>query len=657
MKTVIKFFSVALIFALFSCNNDFLYENNDYTLRSEYAIFISPEWETNSYPVYCPNAVNNAGFSVTSAPEWLNITSTAGTFNNGMAYITCKATVNSQFAEIGVYYYSIILDVEGLGKYVVPVCYVNEGIPRISTSENLTIEYNNYSFPTLDIVNDGKGILIWTITEYPKWLIIDEYQSSGVLYSDDYRNMVSIPISYNYDYPPADATNGKIVIASNDEKNPEITIDVIFDPGQVYFVCYTNEIDFGNMETEQTLSFYNSGSGLLGWSVEDAPDWLTFSEKQGTVYSYTEIYLTLTCDRSKLPEGSHSETITLKTNDKKNPLYNITVKYSNRTSNSETVKAINGTVKDAWMDKSADILYLATSQPNLLQAYDTKTKTIVREINLDKAPNCFSVSEDGSKAVVGHNGQISYINLNNFTVETTEVDHIVFDIEWGEGNWCCYTTGQTSLRNLNWINVTTNEKYETPNDDLFGESIIKKIPNQNYTVASRLQASPSGIIVFDTKTKNFINYFHESIDNFWFSADGAYLFSMYKNVYRTSTLTTVSAVTSISPIDQLNYDSESHYQDIEWIDHSPTTNSLWVLRKQQYYDKNSEILQLEDNDYSHVKTYYYDDYYVTSINGIQADYPVTAHYAFANGDGTELIVVRNVSDGNAWSLEHIPVNN
>jgi hypothetical protein len=83
---------------------------------------------------------------------------------------------------------------------------------------------------------------------------------------------------------------------------------------------------------------------------------------------------------------------------------------------------------------------------------------------------------------------------------------------------------------------------------------------------------------------------------------------------------------------------------------------LWVLPYYNFYESNpKKILQLEANDFSLVNTYYYDDYYKTSTS---VEYPVQAYYVFANGQGTELIVIRNVEESygiNAWSLEHIPV--
>lgn len=45
-------------------------------------------------------------------------------------------------------------------------------------------------------------------------------------------------------------------------------------------------------------------------------------------------------------------------------------------------------------------------------------------------------------AVAGHSGKISCIDTNSFTVsKTCTADYNVFDIEWGDGDWCCYTAG------------------------------------------------------------------------------------------------------------------------------------------------------------------------------------------------------------------------
>jgi hypothetical protein len=74
------------------------------------------------------------------------------------------------------------------------------------------------------------------------------------------------------------------------------------------------------------------------------------------------------------------------------------------------------------------------------------------------------------------------------------------------------------------------------------------------------------------------------------------------------------------------------------------------------YDRNCKVWQLETNDYTVVNTIPYDDYYQSTVNGVQAEYPVEAHYVFANSADTEIVVIKNLEQGNAWSLEYIAVN-
>jgi len=298
------------------------------------------------------------------------------------------------------------------------------------------------------------------------------------------------------------------------------------------------------------------------------------------------------------------------------------------------------------------MLYLTTNMPDKLLAYNTKTRAVEKEISLNRAPNCLSISEDGHKALIGHTWMISLIDMDNFSVnKTLDSDYNIYDIEWGTGDWCCYTPGsEVSHYDLHWLNINTGEQYVTNSSGLYGETIIKKIPHQNYIIASRLIISPSGISVFDNNTKALDNYFHEDAGKFWYSSTGEYLFGSYSHVYKTSALLTQSDVSFV-------YLDPPVSGGIEWIDHDAATNSLWVLQSYYYYDQHYEIWKYETTDFKRVGTCYYDDSYVTIVNGNSVTYPVQAHYVFANGQGTELIVLRNTTnDTNIWSIEFVGIN-
>jgi len=298
------------------------------------------------------------------------------------------------------------------------------------------------------------------------------------------------------------------------------------------------------------------------------------------------------------------------------------------------------------MDKQTDILYLTTAQPNRFVAYDIENRAVIRELPLNRAPTCFRLSEDSQKAIIGHSGYITSVDMDNFSViKTIEVDYKIFDIEWGVDNWVCYTPGQGAWPyNLQWKNLDTEEIFNTPDSYLSDYTLIKKNPKQNYILASSLGSSPTGITIFDSQSRNFAQYFHKDIYDFWFSSDGNYLYTMSRQIYRTSSF--FSSSNDVSPI---NTFSPAPFL-IQWIDHHATSNSVWVLAisSNDNFDEQREIIQYEDNDYTRKASYYCGGYYKS--------FHVQAKYVFANKDGTELVVIRNATSGNfMWSLEFIPV--
>jgi hypothetical protein len=649
MKKNIQYISLCLFVLLaFSCNNDFLTEkpvfSTDASVLSD--IYVAPEWEANECHIQY-NGAGNAKFSVVNAPEWLNILS-SGQFYNDLATVRCSANRHNEFSGVGIYNSIMTIEIEGQGKVAVPVAYVVEGNPVIETVNKINLTYNYGAATSLSIKNRGAGILLWAIVECPEWLAIDysmDTPSTGLLPQNAESSVYISCKEQNL----TDSATGRIVIASNDKNNPVTVIEVTFDAGSPIFHCDYNLMDFGRQETTQNFWFLNNGDGLLIWTIEDYPEWIRPAETHGTLSAYNGTSVNLTCDRNKAPAGANEAVITVKTNDKANPSYSITVKCNNG-NNPFNLIPIDGTIMDAWMDKDADLLYLTTSQPNRLIAYNVKSKTIDREVILSKAPTCFSISEDGHKAIVGHGGMISSIDMDNFSVtKTTNVGHVIFDIEWGANEWVCYTVGNgAQWTNLYWVNLLTNA-VET-GEQTYENCMIKKAPHTNYILGSEINLS-SGIYLFDINTRKRTTDIFDSFGYFWFSADATYIFDSWKRVYRTST---VVEQKTISPIDQLTY----HLNKVTWIDHDAKTNSLWVVPSVYPYpfNTNAEVFQMEATDYTVVKTYNYDDYY-KATDGI--DYKVQARYAFVNSAGTELMVVKGVfrdyTPGNAWSIEHIPV--
>ena len=659
MKKHVHYIITSLLCIIaFSCTNDFLSEKSDVSSLSSSTILISPNFGEKDYPIYIPGA-GNAQFNVLKTPDWLQVNPSSGNFNNNVASIHCAASDHVDFSDIGIYNDLMLLDITGVGKSLIPVSYIVEGNPVIETEKNLSASYTNYLWGVVPftVKNTGQGILLFSIVEKPDWVSFNE----SISYSDPpvYNVFMIAPnsekdfyLSYNTESLSINDLTGKIVIASNDKNNSETVTNIQVDMGNPLLYCSDSQLNFGRTETTQQINFSNQGDGLLTWKIESCPEWLSVSDTSGILSPISWQTLSFTCNRDLMPSGEQSQTIYLKTNDKNNTSYAITVTAVNYVTNPENIKAIEGAVADAWMDKTADILYLATSQPNRLLAYNMKTRTIDRELSLSKAPNCFSVSEDKHTAVVGHNGLISMIDMDNFSVsKTVEVNNIIYDIELGKDNWCCYSVPNVQWTYLYWVNLNTNETAYS--DDIYDSCILHKIPKQDYIMGSEIMIS-AGLYIFDTNTRKREYNNFTSIGNFCFSEDGIYLYtkdspsgygySVGSYIYRTSSFFVDYFAYVATPIGQF---TPAPYQTF-WIDPNAAAHSIWILASSSnyYFDNQREIQQYEDNDYTRVNTYYYDEMY----NGS----PAQAQYIFANSTGNEVVVIKNNSL-NEWAIEHVSV--
>ena len=649
-----------ILLMMVSCSNDFLNENLKTTgmPAGESTIYISPEWDAADYEFMLPN-MGSASFKIETIPSWLTMSSTTGTLVDGVATIRCSATTNSEFDRIGIYLDKIKVTA-GSRTFFVPVAYINEGTPQIRVEKTLSIDYSSYDNSLyLEIRNTGDGILLWDVVSMPSWLSVDWgyfYPSETILLQNSSSRLLFV---FNLEAALTKGLEGNIVLKTNDKNNPLVTISVKVDLGTPELRLWeieNNQIDFGAAQNSKTLRISNWGDGMLVWSLKELPEWLTASPTNGIYLAYTSYdNIEFTCDRTKLQPGLNSATIYLTSNDPVNPSYPITVTARTPGDNAN-VRALEGNVVDATFDKDAGILYYITSLPDKLVAYDVTTKTVLREIILSKMPTSFAITEDRAKAMVGHNGMVSMVNLQNYSVtRTLELDYSVYDVAWAKDDWFCLTKAGSSFSRPLWINAETSEIVTTNDQQLLdGASIVKKVPSQQYVIASRMQTSPNGLIVYDASTKLLKSYSHIDFGDFWFSEDGRYTFSRDGNVYRTSSATNSDDKfnNEINSIGQLGGSSNSYFYSF-WIDHSSSSNSIWALSYNIYAEPTSNIYRFEDNNYTLVKTYAYSDLYQPDDHTVY--YEVMAHYVFANKAGTVLSVLRKGIDNNNWSIEFIQV--
>ncbi len=648
---IISFLAAVL---LLSCSDEFVNEKITISGVASSAIIISPEWEPDTYQFQC-EGTGNDNFVIENKPDWLVIENASGKFADGIATIHCKANSEPDYSQTGIYIDQMLVSSNGK-KYAVPVYYITEGNPTAEVVRNFEIQYNNYNNyqNQLQISNRGDGVLFWEIISMPEWLTVnwDQFDVRSLMLGKDASSIV--PFVLNVESAMKNDLNGSILLRTNDKNNPLIEISVKANLGTPLLSFYDDKIDFGSSETTRTYYFYNHGDGILVWNLEQLPEWLTVSSASGILFPYSSsTEVTFTCDRSKLNPGLNHATIYLKSNDAGKPSLAIDV-HVRVPGVSENIRALEGNIIDATMDKSTNTLYYITGQPNKLVAYDISSRTVKNEVELSKTPTCMAITEDYTKALIGHGGMMSVLNLNDFSVtKTYETVYTVYDAEWAKDDWYCFTKTDENSSVLCWINTDTDETFETTTSGRFGTADLMKVPGKPYIVGSRANVSPTGIFVFDIDTKSYKSYVHESIGNLWFFDGGEIAITGFSEVMRTSVIT--SGGDNPPAIGELK--TEAYARPAWWIDFSPANHSIWAIFSyytfSYYPPETATFYQFEDNDYTLVKKYTFDNMF--QPDAVTTAYEVEARYLFANREGTEISLLRKGKDNNNWSIEFIPV--
>lgn len=664
---------VLAILILTSCDNSFLNDTGDdklITKAGNSSIILSPNWETGTYLFSCP-VKRDAEFTIEDAPEWLELESTSGllqfvssTDNNqssiseSVGQITARAKPNKAFSKIGVYLDYLTVNVQGIGKFRIPVYYITEGNPSIQVDKTLTTTYNSYSPFELLIKNSGKGILYWQLVSMPSWLSVDYGrimdQTISLVPAEEYTYL---PLKLNVD--KLDVTGmltGELVMRTNDKQQPQITIQVEADLGSPVLSlsgsAYNKVIDFGTSHSTYSMFMMNQGNGMLVWKITNLPEWLTVDNASGTMRSYNAETLLFDLVANKLVPGMNTAEFQLQTNDPQ--ARNISIKVLARgQGNAANISALEGNVVDAAIDKKTNILYYAISQPNKLIGFDVTTKTIVTQINLSNAPTCLEFNEDFSQAAIGHGGMISLVDvLSKTVVKTIQLTNTVNDIAWATPTTLCYTELAYNSKNTFWINLSDYKVSVEQNYSIDGKTVVKKIPGQPFILATRQQTSPSGIFTLNATERKLHSYAHKSMTDFWLIKNGDYFISRGGDVYRTSAALPAqpNEHMEINPVGKLTDNSNQTYVT-HWVDYSSQTNQLFTVNYNTYTP--NYIYQFEANDFKLVRTYPFDKMYQEGLVPVFTE--VEARYVFTNREGTQLTVLRKGKNNTVWSMEFINV--
>jgi hypothetical protein len=289
------------------------------------------------------------------------------------------------------------------------------------------------------------------------------------------------------------------------------------------------------------------------------------------------------------------------------------------------------------------------SEPRALYIHDPETGDEV-EITLPLPGFAVSVSPDGTEAVVGHDGYMSWVQLETpYEVVTYPMSTVAVDIVHGGNGWAYVIPLFDQAEEVRCIELATG--METLGSGLISAgSRARKHPTRTVMYLANRGVNPDDIELHDLSLGPsellYDSPYHGDFDmcgDLWFTASGDRIFTACGNIFRSS---------PDRELDMTYNGSLSEAERVQFVDHNATAGLVAVVPANDFDTTNRDVeVQLYDDDFiGHQLTVPFPPMTVGTID-------TTSHgrFVFWNASGTRLYaIVRGIAGGShdgVWATD------
>ena len=305
-------------------------------------------------------------------------------------------------------------------------------------------------------------------------------------------------------------------------------------------------------------------------------------------------------------------------------------------------------VLDAEFSSSQNRIVAVSAIPtNRLHVYDPESQSGIG-VDLPLTPTCVSVSPDGLFAAVGHDGWITYVDLQAGAVlNSFAVSAVVHDVVLA-GNGFAYAFPQTGQ----WVRIHCIELatgIETLGQGIVRQGTQAKLhPNGASIYGADNGISPSDIEKYDI-TGGTSQYLYDSpyhgdhamCGDLWISEEGQRIFTRCGNVFRSSE----------NQAEDMVYNGElSELDSIESLDHSAEAGKVLAIPATPLFGGGAPDTELQVYDDTFLDFEESQPLPQTQLG--QSSYDVHGRFVFLNEAGTKAYIVGEVDASSGLSLDH-----
>lgn len=430
--------------------------------------------------------------------------------------------------------------------------------------------------------------------------------------------------------------------------NQEFNIPIII---QEFGFRVTEELYFGENISNATLNICNTGNIDISYQIEAATDFVTISSNTtGILVSNQQANISIDIDRESIIANHAEPSINVTIND---TVMNVPLIVEKKV-------ILPKTIVDAEYSKVTDLL-VYVSDDFTVNIFDSSTET-TETITLTYLPTCVSLSMDGTKAAVGHDAHVSYIDLlSKQVINTHDISCTAGDIVMGSNGWA-YAFPKSGY-DIHCVDLTNPNSIETTHTgySIYHGTKAKMHPSGKYIYGADNGLSPMDIEKYDIQAGT-ASYMYDSPyhgdypmgGDLWLTEDGSCIITRGGAVYKTSEL---------QERDML-YNGRINIPDITypycpWIDHSEINQEFYVIVRPDYDEPKSPFIYvINANNLIFKRVISLEKYQVTDYQNNTTLYEAEPYFTFANSSGSKIYVLtKAVGSGlvHEWAMQKFDI--
>lgn len=317
-------------------------------------------------------------------------------------------------------------------------------------------------------------------------------------------------------------------------------------------------------------------------------------------------------------------------------------------------------VVDAEYAKATDLLVYVAGDATL-NIFHPDTKSI-SSVALSYIPTCVSIAPDGTKAVVGHDAHVTYVDLMAETVLTTNaVSCDALDIVLTNNGWAYVFPNHYGWTHFSCINISTPNAMETlqTGHNIYGGTKGKLHPSGNYIYGADNGLSPADIEKYDIQDGT-AQYLYDSPyhgdyymgGDLWFEENGERLFTRAGTVFKTSETQSMDMIyNGTIPLD-------GDYRSIAWLDQLDLKREIYLVRQVAGWsnEPGPPFVDIYDSDNLVFKTKIRLEDFSVANGDVYDIYTANPHFVFAHSNGEQLYVITKANGSgllHEWAIQTI----